>query len=187
MSEEIKVLGISGSLHKASSNTGLLRAAREVAPVGMDISIFDIGDLSLYNRDVEVLGDPAPVAALKAAVRGADGVVFATPEYNWGTSGALKNAIDWASRDQENGSLRGKPVTIIGSGGRAGTARAQAQLQQSLSETGSFVMVKPGVLVQAYGPRRFDSEGNLIDQETRGFLHEHLEEFAKWILRFARP
>ena len=187
MSEQIRVLGISGSLHRASSNTGLLRAAQEIVPAGMEISIFDIGDLPLYNRDVEVMGDPDPVAALKAVVRGVDGVIFATPEYNWGTSGALKNAIDWASRDQEEGSLKGKPVTIIGSGGRAGTARAQTQLQQSLSETGSFVMVKPGVLVQAYEPRRFDSEGNLIDQETRGFLRAHLEEFAKWILRFARP
>ena len=65
MSERIKVLGISGSLHKASSNTGLLRAAQEVAPAGMEISIFDIGDLPLYNRDVEVVGDPAPVSALK--------------------------------------------------------------------------------------------------------------------------
>ena len=187
MSERIKVLGISGSLHKASSNTGLLRAAQEVAPAGMEISIFDIGDLPLYNRDVEVMGDPATVSALKAVVRGADGVIFATPEYNWGTSGALKNAIDWASRDQEEGSLNGKPVTIIGSGGRAGTARAQAQLQQSLSETGSLVMVKPGVLVQAFEPRPFDSEGNLIDQETRDFLRAHLEEFAKWTLRFAQP
>ena len=187
MSERIKVLGISGSLHKASSNTGLLRAAQEVAPAGMEISIFDIGDLPLYNRDVEVVGDPAPVSALKRVVRDADGVIFATPEYNWGTSGALKNAIDWASRDREQGSLMGKPVTIIGSGGRAGTARAQMQLQQSLSETGSLVMVKPGVLVQEFEPRRFDSEGNLIDQETRGFLRAHLEEFAKWVLRFVGP
>ena len=187
MSERIKVLGISGSLHKASSNTGLLRAAQEVAPAGMEISIFDIGDLPLYNRDVEVVGDPAQVSALKTVVRGADGVIFATPEYNWGTSGALKNAIDWASRDREQGSLMGKPVTIIGSGGRAGTARAQMQLQQSLSETGSLVMVKPGVLVQTFEPRPFDSEGNLIDQETRNFLRAHLEEFANWTMRFVGP
>ena len=187
MSERIKVLGISGSLHKASSNTGLLRAAQEVAPAGMEISIFDIGDLPLYNRDVEVVGDPAPVSALKTVVRGADGVIFSTPEYNWGTSGSLKNAIDWSSRDREQGSLMGKPVTIIGSGGRAGTARAQMQLQQSLSETGSLVIVKPGVLVQTFEPRPFDSEGNLIDQETRNFLRAHLEEFAKWTLRFVGP
>ena len=97
----ITVLGISGSLRRKSSNTGLLRAGQEVAPAGMEIAIFDIADLPLYNSDVEAGGDPAPVAALKAAIRDADGVVFATPEYNWGTSGALKNAIDWASRDWE--------------------------------------------------------------------------------------
>lgn len=183
----ITVLGISGSLRRKSSNTGLLRAGQEVAPAGMEIAIFDIADLPLYNSDVEAGGDPAPVAALKAAIRDADGVVFATPEYNWGTSGALKNAIDWASRDWELGSLMGKPATIIGAGGRAGTARAQMQLQETLAETGSLVMVKPGVLVQAFAPRRFDSEGNLIDQETRDILRAHLEEFAKWTLRLVRP
>ena len=81
----------------------------------------------------------------------------------------------------------GIPATIIGAGGRAGTARAQMQLQESLAETGSVVMVKPGVLVQAYAPRRFDSEGNLIDEETKGLLRTHLGEFAMWTLRLVRP
>ncbi len=81
----------------------------------------------------------------------------------------------------------GKPVTIIGAGGRAGTARAQMQLQETLAETGSVVMVKPGVLVQAYAPPKFDSEGNLIDEQTKNLLGTHLEEFAKWTLRLVRP
>ncbi len=184
----IKVLGISGSLRKASSNTGLLRASQEVTPEGMGVTIFDIKDLPFYSRDIKAEGDPPPVTALKSAIREADAVMFATPEYNWGTSGALKNAVDWASRDREKGSLMGKPVTIIGSGGRAGTARAQMQLQETLAETGSVVMVKPGVLVQAYGsPRRFDSEGNLVDEGTKDLLRRHLEDFAKWTMRFVRP
>ena len=116
----LKVLGISGSLRRASFNSGLLRVAQEVAPAGMEVSIFDLKDLPLYNGDVEADGDPAPVIALKSAVRDADAVLFATPEYNWGTSGALKNAIDWASRDREEGSLMGKPATIIGAGGEPG-------------------------------------------------------------------
>ncbi len=124
----LRVLAISGSLRKASFNTGLLRAAKEIAPDGMEITIFDIKDLPFYNGDVEAQGDPAPVVALKSAVRDADAVLFATPEYNWGTSGVLKNAIDWASRDREEGSFMGKPGTIIGAGGRSGTARAQMQL-----------------------------------------------------------
>ena len=186
-SAPIRVLGISGSLRKASSNTGLLLASQEVAPEHMKISIFDIGDLPFFNLDLEEDGDPAPVAALKTAVREADAVLLATPEYNWGTSAVLKNAVDWASRDREPGSLMGKPATIIGAGGRAGTARAQMQLQENLAETGSVVMVKPGVLVQAYGPRKFDSEGRLIDEDTREMLRNHMGEFAKWTLKLVRP
>jgi chromate reductase len=186
-SGRIRVLGISGSLRRASTNTGLLRAGQEVAPDGMEITIFDIKDLPFYDGDIDAQGDPASVTALKSEIRNADAVLFATPEYNWGTSGALKNAIDWASRDREEGSLMGKPVTIIGSGGRAGTARAQMQLQETLAETGSAVMVKPGVLVQAYAPRRFDSEGNLVDEETKELLRAHLKEFANWTLRLVIP
>ena len=153
----------------------------------MEISIFDTKALPFYDGDIEAQGDPASVRSLKSAIRDADAVLFATPEYNWGTSGALKNAIDWASRDREKGSLMGKPATIIGAGGRAGTARAQVQLQEILAETGSLVMVKPGVLVQAFSPMKFDSEGNLIDEGTRELLRRHLDEFAKWIFQLVRP
>ena len=183
----LRVLAISGSLRKASFNTGLLRAAQEIAPDGMEITIFDIKDLPFYNGDVEAEGDPGSVIALKSAVRGADAVMLATPEYNWGTSGALKNAIDWASRDREEGSLMGKPATIIGAGGRAGTARAQMQLLETLAETGSIVMVKPGVLIQAFAPETFDSEGNVIDEKTKELLRRHLDEFTKWILQLVQP
>ena len=183
----LRVLAISGSLRKASFNTGLLRAAQEIAPDGMEITIFDIKDLPLYNGDVEAQGDPASVIALKAAVHDADAVLFATPEYNWGTSGALKNAIDWASRDREKGSLMGKPATIIGAGGRAGTARAQMQIHETLAETGAVVMVKPGVQIQAFAPGTFDSEGNLIDKGTKELLRKHLEEFTNWSARLLWP
>ena len=81
----------------------------------------------------------------------------------------------------------GKPATIIGAGGRAGTARAQMQLREILAELGSVVMVKPGVLVQAFAPPRFDAEGNLNDEETKDLLGRHLKEFAKWISRLVRP
>ncbi len=183
----LRVLAISGSLRKASFNSGLLRAAQEIAPEQMEITILDINDLPLYNGDVEAKGDPASVVALKSAIRDADAVLFATPEYNWSISGALKNAIDWASRDREEGSLMGKPATIIGAGGRAGTARAQMQLREILAELGSVVMVKPGVLVQAFAPPRFDAEGNLTDEETKDLLGRHLDEFTTWISRLVRP
>ena len=180
-SNKQRVLGISGSLRKASFNSGMLRAAQELAPHGMDITIYDIRALPFYDGDLEALGDPEPVSELKAAIREADGLLFATPEYNFGTSGVLKNAIDWASRDRDEGSLMSKPTTTMGAGGRAGTARSQMQLHQTLSETGAIVMVKPGVLVQAFGPMRFNSDGDLTDEDTRQVLRQHLQEFAKWI------
>ena len=179
----LRVLAISGSLRKASFNSGLLRAAQEVTPDEMEITIFDIKPLPFYDGDLEAQGDPTSVTALKSAVRSADAVLFATPEYNWGTSGVLKNAIDWASRDREEGSLMGKPATIIGAGGRAGTARAQMQIHETLAETGAVVMVKPGVQIQAFAPGTFDSEGNLIDEKTKELLRRHLDEFTNWSAR----
>jgi chromate reductase, NAD(P)H dehydrogenase (quinone) len=180
--EDLKVLGVSGSLRKGSYNIALLRAAQALAPEGMVITIFDLKDIPLYNGDVEAEGDPEPVFALKSAIRAADGVLFATPEYNYSTSGVLKNAIDWASRDHGEGSLEGKPVTVIGAGGMAGTGRAQMQLESILSETGALVMVKPGVLVA--GPwHKFDEVGRLIDKDTGVFLGRHLAAFAQWIRR----
>ena len=100
-----RVLAISGSLRKASFNTGLLRASQELAPDGMEIGIFDIRDIPFYDGDLEAEGDPAPVAALKQAIRDADGILLATPEYNWGTPGARKHAIDWDPRDRGGGFL----------------------------------------------------------------------------------
>ena len=185
--EPVRILGISGSLRKASFNTGLLRAAKESSPIGVEIDIYDIRALPFYDGDVEAEGDPAPVAALKSAIRNAESVIFATPEYNWGTSGVLKNAIDWASRDRTEGSLMGKPVTIIGAGGRSGTARAQMQLLETLSETGALVMVKPGLQIQAFSPNMFDADGNLIDEKTKELLTRHLDALVEWTIRIARP
>jgi chromate reductase len=176
------VVGIPGSLRKGSRNAALLRAAQELAPEGLDIRIFGLEAVPLYNGDVEARGDPPGVAALKSAIREADGVLFATPEYNHGIPGVLKNAIDWASRDRGDGSLAGKPVAMLGAGGRAGTARAQLQLQQVLAETGALVMVKPGVFVDRPW-ERFDSEGWLIDADTQEVLRNHLEAFVVWMAR----
>src|SRR6185436_20266842 len=94
----LKILGFAGSLRRASYNRGLLRAAIEHAPGGMEISGFDLAPIPLYNGDVEAEGVPEPVEAFKRAIRAADGLLIAIPEYNYGVPGVLKNAIDWASR-----------------------------------------------------------------------------------------
>ena len=179
--EQFRVLGISGSLRKGSLNTALLRAAQELAPSDMDLKIFDLAEIPLYNGDTEAEGDPDPVTALKAAIREADGLLLATPEYNRGPSGVLKNAIDWASRDRGPESLAGKPVTMIGAGGMTGTARAQEQLLPILSETGALVMVEPGVQVALFPEQKFDADGRLVDEATRGLLRAHLRAFERWI------
>ncbi len=129
----IKVFGIAGSLRAGSSNKALLRAAAELAPEGMEIRLFErLAEVPLYNEDVEKAGEPESVAALKGAIREADALLFATPEYNYGVPGVLKNAIDWASRPPRNSVLNGKPAAIMGATpGTSGTARAQLALRQS--------------------------------------------------------
>jgi len=163
----VRVLGIAGSLRSGSYNGALLRAARELAPTGMEIAEFDIHQLPFYDADVEAAGDPAPVAELKDAIRGADALLIATPEYNRGIPGVLKNAVDWASRPPLASPLTGKPVAIIGaSTGRGGTARAQEQLRASLEFSRADVLSQPEVLVpEAY--MRFDGDGNLVDEASR--------------------
>jgi chromate reductase len=177
---KVRILGISGSLRKGSYNTALLRAVQQVTPDDVEVTIFDLVGIPLYNGDVEVEGDPDTVVALKAAIRGADGVLFATPEYNHSTSGVLKNAVDWASRDRGEGSLFGKPVTVTGAGGASGTARAQMHLENILGETGSLVMVKPG-FAMSMPWEKFDSEGNLLDDSSKLVLRDHIEAFVEWI------
>ena len=181
-SGRLHVVGISGSVRRGSFNTALLRASQEVAPDVMEIDIFELNDIPLYNDDLEDAGDPKSVAALKSAIRRADGVLFVTPEHNHSTSAVLKNAIDWASRDKAKGSLIGKPVTLMGAGGMFGTARAQVQLQSVLAGMGALVMVKPGVLV-TFPREKFDADGRLVDKTTRTILSDHLEKFAEWIAR----
>jgi len=165
----------------------MLRAAQEIVPDWVDFQIFDIRDISFYGGDLEADGDPSSVVALKAAIQNSEAAIFATPEYNWGTSGALKNAIDWAYRDRTEGSLMGKAATIIGVGGRSGTARAQMQLHETLAETEALVMVKPGLQVMAFTDQQFDGDGNLICEQTRELLSNHLDAFIKWTVQIARP
>lgn len=181
-----KVLGIVGSLRRASYNRALIAAAQELAPEGMTIVPFDLGEVPLYNGDVEAQGDPPGVTALKEAIRAADGVLFATPEYNHGVPGVIKNAVDWASRPPGQAALQGKPVALLGaSPGITGTARGQSQLRQAFEFTDSYCMPQPELLVfQAH--EKFDAEGRLTDERTRRNLGKFLVAFAAWIARFER-
>jgi chromate reductase, NAD(P)H dehydrogenase (quinone) len=175
----VRILGIAGSLREGSYNRALLRAARELLPEGVELVEHDIGALPFYDGDVEAAGDPEAVVALKDAIRSADALLIATPEYNRGVSGVLKNAIDWASRPSFASPLTAKPVAIIGaSTGRGGTARAQEQLRSALEFSRAEVLEQPEVLVpEAF--MRFDEQGELVDGGIRAELAELVDTLVR--------
>lgn len=178
----IQVLGISGSLRKGSFNSAALRAARDLAPVGMHIEIADISEVPLYNEDVRAKGFPAVVEDLRRRVKEADGLLIATPEYNYSIPGVLKNTIDWISRPPEQ-PFDGKPIALMGaSGGMLGTARAQYHLRQSFVFLNGLVMNRPEVMI-ATAQSKFDAQGNLADQTTRDFIAAMLIAFEAWVRR----
>lgn len=179
----LRILAFAGSLRGGSYNHALLRAATELAPAGMVLEIFDLAPIPLYNGDIESQGDPPPVMAFKRAIGQADAVLIATPEYNHGVPGVLKNAIDWASRPPSGSPLNGKPAGIIGaSPGITGTARGQSQLRQAFEFTNCYAMQQPELLVfRAH--EKFDAAGRLTDEPTRGFLRQYLEAYALWVSR----
>jgi chromate reductase len=179
----LRVLGIAGSLRAGSFNRALLRAAQELTPDGLEIRTFDIAPIPLYNADVEAKGDPEPVAALKTAIRDADALLIVTPEYNFGVPGVLKNAIDWASRPPAQTPLRGKPAALMGATpGQGGTIRAQMQLRQAFVFTQTIALLQPEVLVTK-AHEKFDKDGRLTDELTRGFVKKQLEALRDWTLR----
>jgi chromate reductase len=175
----MNILGISGSLRRASFNTVLLHAAQELLPAGATLAIHDLHGLPLFDQDVEELGDPAPVAALKDAVAQTDALLLACPEYNGGITGVLKNAIDWISRPgiaRPSAPLAGKRACIVGaSPGATGTVRAQDQLRLVLRRAGAVVEPQGEVLV--FQAHTKIADGRLADERTRELLARHLHNF----------
>jgi chromate reductase len=139
--------------------------------------------MPFYDADLEAKGDPPSVATFKAAVREADGILIATPEYNDGIPAVLGNAIDWGSRLPGRSPLSGKPVALMGaSPGQVGTARAQLHLRQILRHVQARVLPPPELLV-ARAHERFDTGLRLKDEATRKVLRSLLERFSRWIAR----
>ena len=170
-----RILAISGSLRERSYNRALLRAAEGLAPAGVEIEEFDLSPIPFYDGDLEAAGDPDPVVELRAAVAEADALLIATPEYNRGTSGVLKNAIDWLSRPALASVLRWKPVAVMGaSTGRGGTRRAQQQVRDALLFPGAIVLEEPEVALPVAW-EHFDEDGRLVDEKTRDSIRGLLE------------
>ena len=137
----MKVLAISGSLREASNSTALLRALREEAPAGVEVELWQgLKEIPPYDADDDLVPGPAPVEAFREVVREADAVFFATPEYNSSIPGALKNALDWASRPLATNAFRNKPVAVVGSSaGAFGGVWAAAELRKVLGAMGARV------------------------------------------------
>ncbi|MBP0445528.1 NAD(P)H-dependent oxidoreductase [Roseomonas sp. SSH11] len=181
---DFKILGISGSLRRGSHNTAALRAAAELAPEGVVVTLFEgLRDIPPYDDDLRAgQGYPAAVEAFRHAVREADALLIATPEYNYSIPGVLKNAIDWASRPPEQ-PFNEKPIAIMGaSQGLLGTARAQYDLRKMCVFLNAHPLNKPEVFIAQSGAK-VDSEGRLTDEATRGFIAQQLVALRDWSRR----
>ena len=179
----MKILAISGSVRKDSLNTQLLRAAGEFVDEGTSIELFDLADIPFYNGDLDGDTKPASVQALLDAITAADGMLLATPEYNYSVSGVLKNAIDWASRPAFNSVLCGKPTGVMSSSmSTFGGARAQVHLRDILAATLTPVYLAPDFAL-ASAHTAFDENGRLVDEGTRDFLQKYMMGYTHWVAR----
>lgn len=176
----MRLLAISGSLRRGSYNAALLDTAAAECPTDVEFVVWrGLADLPAYDEDIDITPAPAPVAALRAEIERADAILIATPEYNASVPGALKNALDWASRPYTANVLQHKRVAVIGaSTGLFGAVWAQAELRKVLRTMGASV-VETGLSVPA-AHSAFTAEGRLREPELtralRRIVHELLEE-----------
>ena len=170
----MKVLAISGSLRAGSYNTALARAAREIAPAGVDLELYnELGALPPFDADTDGAEEPAAVHELRRQIRSADALLFVTPEYNGSIPGVLKNAVDWASRPHRDAALSNKTVAVAGATpGQYGAMWAQQDLRRVLSIAGARVIA--GELSVPRAHEVFDVEGRLGSPIVAERLRIHL-------------
>jgi chromate reductase, NAD(P)H dehydrogenase (quinone) len=179
---KIRILGFAGSLRRGSFNKALLRAAAELVPESAELEIFDLQGIPLFNQDSEI-DPPAIVRDFKLKISAADAILIATPEYDYSFPGVLKNAIDWASRPYGDNSFDDKPVAIISaSAGMLGGVRAQYQLRQVLVFLNMHPVNTPDVLI-GFEVQKFDSNGKLVDENSKKFLKQLLDNLVSWTIR----
>jgi chromate reductase, NAD(P)H dehydrogenase (quinone) len=179
----LNVISICGSLRKGSYNRIVMNALPGLAPDGMQIKQAPpFSEFPLYNADIQnSTGFPAPVQTLADAIRAADGVIFVTPEYNFGIPGPLKNAIDWVSR-LPNQPFIGKPVALqSASPGPVGGARVQYDMRRSMVFLDALTLNKPEIFIGNCAQRIDDKAGKITDEPTIGFIKQQLAAFAKFI------
>jgi chromate reductase len=178
---QLDIVGLCGSLRAASLNRLALKLAAASLPRGMHMEIVEWRDLPPFDADVlAAQGMPASVVALRERIRRADGVVIATPEYNYSIPGMMKNAIDWISRGEDQ-PLAQMPVAILSATpGPRGGARVQYDLRRVLLYVDAMTLVKPEVFIGDAGPK-FDATGRCTDEATCRVVAGQMQAFAKWI------
>ncbi|WP_374342692.1 NADPH-dependent FMN reductase [Azonexus sp.] len=179
----IKLLGIAGSLRRASANRGMLRAAQANLPADTRLDIADLTDIPFYNQDIPAR--PAAVERVLAQIGEADALVLACTEYNYSIAPALKNILDWASREPDNALLAGKPAAIMGAGGGMGTSRAQYHLRQVCVFLDLQLLNKPEVFANAFAGG-FDADGNLIDEKLTRLIAQQMEALVARVVAARR-
>jgi chromate reductase len=185
MNSPLTILGIAGSLRQGSYNRMALRAAQQLAPEGAKIETFDLHGIPPFNQDEEK-SPPAIVTECKKRIRAADAILIATPEYNYGIPGVLKNAIDWASRPYGDSAWNEKPVAIISAAaGILGGARAQFQLRQCFVFLNMYPVNQPEVMI-ARAHEKFDANGNYTDEAGKKLIQQLLQNLADWTRRLAK-
>jgi len=182
-SKDINIFGFAGSLRKDSYNKMLLKAAQELSPENVKIEIFDLEGIALFNQDLE--NEPNnKLKNFKDKIKAADGILIATPEYNYSVPGILKNAIDATSRPHGTNPFEEKPVGIMGaSTGMIGTARAQYHLRQTMVFLNAYTMNCPEIMV-TFSEKKFDQTGRLTDEMTRQKVGEFIAALLQWIIKF---
>ena len=182
MGNKLKIIGFAGSLRKGSYNRSLLRSAGQLLPQDTALEIFDLSDIPPFNQDLEA-NMPAKVNEFKSKIRESDALLIATPEYNYSVPGVLKNAIDYASRPYGDNPFNDKPVAIMSASvGMLGGARAQYHLRQMFVFLNMHPINAPEVIVTS-ASNKFDAEGNLLDENTKKFLTQLLQNLSNWTRR----
>lgn len=180
----MKIIALSGALRRASYNTALLRAAIELAPAGVTIELRTLHGIPLYDGDLEAEGIPAAVTELREAIRAADALLIATPEYNNSVPGVLKNGLDWLSRPSGEGTklFGGKPTALVGATpGGFGTVQSQDALLSVLRSLGNDFWMAGRLMVSKAGTV-FDADGQLVDDKAR----EQLQQFVAGFVAFVK-
>jgi len=188
MSTHYDIAVIVGSLRKGAFSRHTAHALAALAPKSLALSIVEIGDLALYNQDLDAAppaAPPAPWNAFRSRIKAAKGVLFVTPEYNRSVPGALKNAIDVGSRPYGASAWAGKPAGVVSiSPGVIGAFGANHHLRQMLVFLDMPVMQQPEAYLGGVG-KWFDADGKLIDKSAEEFLQKFIDAYAKWVARFA--